>query len=390
MRDFKVYIIVASLLLLGYLIVQFNKPEPQNWEQTLYYGDQIPFGTYIFHRQLKDIFPDATVTNTNRSVYDEFHNNKPLPGNYIIIAKSLSMSKTDLDEMLTYIKAGNNVFISALNWGSYLTDSLKIATQPAFFEKKALGLNFTAPQLKQDSDYKFKKGVSNAYFRSFDTAKATVIGKNSLGKSNLLRFRFGKGSLFVCANPLIFTNYNLLDPKGADYTAKALSYLPVKENIYWDQYQNHDILDEESPMRVFFSHPSLQWAYYISLFSLILFMIYEVKRRQRIIPIIEPLKNSTLDFVTVVGQVYYEKRDNANIAAKKILYLFSYWRDHFRLKTNKLDGEFVEALAQKTGIEIGFARDLVNHINYLGVQNRVTDGELITLNNLIEKFYKQS
>jgi len=141
---------------------------------------------------------------------------------------------------------------------------------------------------------------------------------------------------------------------------------------------------------VFFSYPNLQWAYYICLFSLVLFIIYDIKRRQRIIPIIEPLQNSTLDFVNVVGQVYYEKRDNANIAAKKILYLLASLRDKYQLKTNKLDSEFVEALAQKTSIDATFARELVNHINYLGVQKRVADSELITLNQLIEKFHKQS
>jgi hypothetical protein len=141
---------------------------------------------------------------------------------------------------------------------------------------------------------------------------------------------------------------------------------------------------------VFFSHPSLQWAYYISLFGICVFVLFEVKRRQRIIPVIEPLKNSTLDFVNVVGQVYYEKRNNTNIAHKKILYLFAYLRDEYQLKTNKLDNEFIEKLTAKLGIDAQFARSLVSFINYINVQQRITDHELIELNHLIEQLYTQT
>jgi ABC-type taurine transport system substrate-binding protein len=106
--------------------------------------------------------------------------------------------------------------------------------------------------------------------------------------------------------------------------------------------------------------------------------------------VIEPLQNSTVDFVTVVGQVYYEKRNNANIAHKKVTYLLEHWRDHYRLKTNKLDYEFIDHLSKKTGIDKRLASDLVDILNYINVQQQVTDHELINLNKLIEKFYSQS
>ncbi len=123
---------------------------------------------------------------------------------------------------------------------------------------------------------------------------------------------------------------------------------------------------------------------------MLIFILFEIKRRQRIIPVIEPLSNSTLDFVNVVGQVYYEKRDNSNIAHKKILYFFTHLRDTFQLKTTTLDTEFVERLAVKTGIEQKFAVELISYIRYISAQNNVNDRDLIELNKLIEKFYKQS
>jgi len=143
-------------------------------------------------------------------------------------------------------------------------------------------------------------------------------------------------------------------------------------------------------MRVFLSHPELEWAYYIAIFSLLIFVLYEIKRRQRIIPVIEPLSNSTLEFVNVVGQVYYEKRNNDNIAKKQVLYLLSYLRDEYQLKTNKLDKEFTETLTAKLGLDPDFANDFVEFLHYINVQDRINDKELIHLNKLIEQFYIQS
>jgi hypothetical protein len=312
-----------------------------------------------------------------------------MPGNYLIIAKTVNINKYDYNELLKYIKAGNSVFISCFDFNGFLADTLKLS-QGYENSKERARLNLTNNGLKQQSNYLFNRSISNQYFSGFDTTRATVIGKNNYGHSTYLSFKFGKGHLYLCSNPGIFTNYSLLTNQGADYAAKALSYLPVAGNIYWDEFQNGDIPADESPMRVFFDHPSLQWAYYLSLSGIIIFVLFEIKRRQRIIPVIEPLRNSTLDFVNVVGQVYYEKRNNTNIAHKKILYLLAHLRDEYQLKTNKLDQEFIEKLTAKLGIESVFANELVDYIKYISNQQRVNDRELIELNKLIEKLYIQS
>ena len=381
MRDFKIYISVASILLVIYLVAQYNKPSPIDWQPTLYYQDKIPFGTYVLHNQLSHFFPGAITTNTNQNLYDLFHKSSIHNSNYLIISKTINLSKYDYKEMVKYIEAGNSVLISAATWRGKLADTLSLSIGVEF-KKKNDGLNFTNNKLKQANDYRFDKDVASEYFSSFDTARAVVLGKNEDGNSTLLGFKYGRGTLYLCANPLVFTNYALLSDRGDDYAARILSYLPASQKIYWDEYQNGDIPEDPSPMRVFFAHPSLQWAYYISLFGTVVFVLYEMKRRQRIIPVIEPLKNSTVEFANVVGQVYYEQRNNMNIAQKKIIFFYEHIRTNYYLKTTPLDTDFIERLSQKTGIELSFARELISHIKYVLVQHEVTDNELIRLNQL--------
>jgi hypothetical protein len=389
MKDFKIYISIATVLLIIYLVAQYNKPAPINWQPTLYYKDKIPFGTYVLHNELQHFFPGAQVTNTNKTFYEQFNKASVTGSSYLVVSKTISLTKVDYSAMVKYISAGNSILITAFDWRGTLADTLNLSTNQEY-KKKNAGLNFTNPKLSQTDNYAFDKDISNEYFADFDTVHAVVLGKNEFGHSNFISFKYGKGNLYLCTNPTLFTNYGLLNNKGDDYVAKALSYLPDSKNIFWDEYQNGDIPEDTSPMRVFFSYPALQWAYYIGLFSMIIFIFYEMKRRQRIIPIIEPLKNSTVDFVNVVGQVYYEQRDNMNIAQKKILFFLEHLRTKYYLKTNKLDAEFIGLFSQKTGITSSFAQEMVNHINYVSVQKQINDQELIKLNQLIEKFYNQS
>jgi len=390
MKDFKIYIGIASALLLVYLIAQYNKPNPINWNSTLYLGDKIPFGTYVLFNRLNDLFPDAEISTTNKSASHAFSDSALSAGNYLIIAKNVELNKADFTAMAKYISKGNTVFISAFDWDGFLTDTLKLQTG-AVISRETSDVNFTNPKLKREPNYVFDKHITDQYFKKFDTTRVTVLGQDEFDHVNYISYKFGKGQLLLMANPQLLSNYSLLNPQGADYAAKALSYLPADaENIYWDQYQNHDIITDRSPMRVFFQYPALQWAYYLALASLLLFVVYEVKRRQRIIPVVEPLKNSTLEFVTVVGKVYYEQRDNANITTKKILYFSDHLRNTYGLKPGEYRQEFIAILASKTGIEWQLADELVRQINYLLSQSKVTDHELIVLNQLTEKFYIQT
>ncbi len=389
MKDFKIYLYLAFALLTVYLVAEYNKPTPINWAPTLYYRDKVPFGTYVVYHQLNHIFPGANVIKTNTSIYKALSDTAETQGNYLIIADAIKINKADYDQLVKYMAAGNSVFMASFNYDGFLADTLKLSVS---FEsaKGNSKLNFTSRALTRSGGYTFKKDISNQYFDSFDTAKAVVICKNNYNHSSYLSFKFGKGNLYVSTNPELFTNYSLLTPQGADYAEKALSYLPITQNVYWDEHQNGDIAGDESLFRVFFTSPALQWAYYLSLAGILIFVLFEVKRRQRIIPVIEPLANSTLEFVTVVGQVYYEKRDNANITHKKITYFLEYLRENFQLKTSTLDTEFVERLTAKTGISAEFATELVNALKLYNGQTYIADKELIHLNHLIEQFYIKS
>jgi hypothetical protein len=119
-------------------------------------------------------------------------------------------------------------------------------------------------------------------------------------------------------------------------------------------------------------------------------VLYDIKRRQRIIPIADPLTNSSLAFVNVVGSVYYHERNNLDIALKKINYFMEYLRARYYLKTNDIDSKFAQVLMEKTGINEALAKTLTKHFMQTPTMGDLSDTQLINLNESIEQFYKNT
>jgi hypothetical protein len=392
MKGLRLYLIGSAVILVVYLIAQYYKPKPTNWTPSYLKEDKIPFGLYVLHKEIRSLFPDAAISTSRQRLYNTLKGQRHLNTNYLIVCGSLKMDQLDYREMVEYLHNGNNVFIATFNVGPLLKERLKLRASTVFepAARKSPAINFVSPWLKASRPYIFDKGLGSQYFSRFDTARVVVLGRNQSDGANFIKYSFGKGSLYILPNPQLLSNYNLINPAGADYAAKALSFLPPAKLLIWDEYQTRGNTADASILRVIFKHAPLRWAYYIALVSILLFVLFEIKRRQRIIPVIAPLLNSSVDFVKVVGKVYYQQRDNKDIAAKKISYLLEFVRTTYRLKTGTLDESFIDDLVHKSGATEEAVLQLITLIKNIKNGYQVSDTQLINLNKQIEHFYKQA
>jgi hypothetical protein len=115
-------------------------------------------------------------------------------------------------------------------------------------------------------------------------------------------------------------------------------------------------------------------------------MLFEMKRKQRIIPIIRPLANTTLEFVGTIGNLYYQSAEHKNIAEKKIHFFMDQLRSKYWLSTSHLDEAFINIASKKTGRGEEEVRSLVTIINSIRSKEKISAEELIELNNRMEKF----
>jgi hypothetical protein len=122
---------------------------------------------------------------------------------------------------------------------------------------------------------------------------------------------------------------------------------------------------------------------------MLVYVFFEIKRRQRIIPVITPLRNSTLDFIKTVATVYLQQKDNNSIALKKIAYFLEFIRSRYFLPTTIVDENFIEQLSRKSGVQKDEVNKLFDMVADVQLSPRVSDNQLLMLNHNIDQFYKQ-
>ncbi|PPL00970.1 DUF4350 domain-containing protein [Parapedobacter indicus] len=391
MRDLKVYIVVALLALGIFLYIQYRKPAPVNWSQTYSRTDKIPYGTYILHHELSTLFEGVAVRSYRKRMYNILEELGNEADSYLIVAPELDIDEPDYQKLLAYVKSGNDLFIAAHTFGALMTDSLKLRIQNHFpWADSVNTVNFTNPELRSETGYRFDKRIAAGYFTEFDTLQTTVLATNGHGNAVFLRYPMGDGNLYILSSPDYFTNYALLSSEGVAFAGKALSYLTPQQQIIWDDFQAMGDRIQQSPLRVFLSDEHLRPAYLIALFSLLAFVIYGVKRRQRAIPIVEPLKNTSIEFAQVVSSVYYQRRDNLDLLTKEYRYFLEHVRTAYRVNTSNIDENFMQYLSMRSGVEKSILLNILRGMNDLQRYETIDDGTLLSHHRFLELFYQQA
>jgi hypothetical protein len=91
----------------------------------------------------------------------------------------------------------------------------------------------------------------------------------------------------------------------------------------------------------------------------------EMRRKQRIIPVVSKPKNDSLDFVKTIGRLYYDKGDHKNLCRKMSAYFLEHVRSKYKLQTSNLDEDFIKLLQFKSGAGEQEIRSIVTFIKYL-------------------------
>ena len=177
---------------------------------------------------------------------------------------------------------------------------------------------------------------------------------------------YGKGEVFFVSSPLLFTNYGMLEGNTFVYIFRLMSYLADLPVYRTEAYVKTDamLVAEQSPFREFIKRPPLRWALYLTLLGVVLFMIFTARRRQRVIPIISKPANRSLEFIQLIGTLYYQRKDHVDLVRKK----FKLFAEELR-KTAGVDISDVNTddreyllLAEKTGMNSDRLKKVIRQI----------------------------
>jgi len=390
--------------MLSLMVSCSGKKKELNERITLWREDKIPYGIWYTYQHINQFFPDAEIYIDRELPSDK--KNGYFKKNYdyeekiernkgkitqLVITPNVFLTDDDLRSMLDFVYAGNHLFLSSFSISYNLLDTLKLKTaysSSLWNDEDSLSVSILDPVTSSSMIYKYPGKACDNYFTEIDTLHTAVLGRNSAGNPNFIRIRYENGgSIFLHLAPLAFSNFFLLHKQNKDYCDKALSYLPKDTKLLaWAEgFRNRN--RDFSAFGFLLRQPPLAIAFWLLLLLMLLIYLFESKRKQRVIPLIPPLRNTSLDFVKTIGRLYFQRRDNKNLAYKMIAHFLDHSRNRFNIRTSAMDEEFEKRLAYKTGFDQAKIKDLVYYMKQVQDQPNVSDGTLASLHQKLENFY---
>jgi hypothetical protein len=374
--------------------------------------DKIPYGVFAAYESMKSMFPNAHVTFERQEPgsWDSislFGKHQAL----VIICPDFNADKYEMTNLVNFVENGNDVFISAISLSDEATrvinaDVNSIEPLISFFSKTGqsdtltVSLRLPFNQVKQTWSYPGKQ--LDGYFSRVDTTISTILGHDKRGRPDFIHLKAGKGNLFVHLAPMAFTNYFLLHKQNIEYLEKIFSMIsPATTKVLWDEYyltkRNERRRDnnKKSWIQTLLGlqndngDHSIAAAFWLLLFLLLLYVILEMRRKQRHIPVIKKLQNDSLDFVKTIGRLYHDKGDHRNLCRKMAAYFLEHVRNRYKLPTSELNEEFVKNLHIKTGITEEEIRPIIGYIRYLEEPVSISAQDLYVFHKQLESFYKK-
>ena len=335
MKFSRIYIVCILLFLLLVFLSEYRVPKHFRWEPTFSHNDKQPFGCYVFDSVLKASLSQGY--SVNRQTLYQMRSLKQPHGILVVADNMLDMTKTDVRSVLTLAEKGHRLLLVTNRCGYVFEDTLcchsdlRGTSHPLVdYAKKGLGrdtVRWVGDERYASREYYFYPQLKNhVLLLRADSIPCRLLSMpvNSPDMSDSLlthatavTFPIGKGSITWACTPLIFTNFGMLDGNSHEYIFRLLSetaglpiirteaYLPVVEEA------------KQTPLRYIVSQRPLRWALYLSLFAIVLAMVFGFRRRQRVIPVVETPPNHLLEFVQLIGTLYFQRRDSRDELLKQ-------------------------------------------------------------------------
>lgn len=392
----KKYIIVLVIVFTAIVYVQMNAPKPVKWNKTYKSKDKIPFGCKVMYDLLDKSAFDGRLEIEKENVFKTLEKvtAQKNQSSSIFINDNLAFDKVETKLLLNYVGKGNKVLLAASNINGLLADTLKLKTNMEFsyFIPAKADSVFSVVYHQGEKDQKvfaYREGVTPVYFTSFDTLKTSVIAADLKKNPIYISVKWGKGEFYVLSVPDIFCNYNIVNKPSRQFAYTVMSYLnaPV---VRWDEYYKTYNDHISSNLQFIFNNDSLYAAYGLTLLSILFFMIFNLKRKQRAIPVIIPPSNSTIDFVNVIGSVYYNSKNHKIIAEEKIAAFLEYIRSKFQVNTRLFDDVLLSRVTALSGMNREEVQGIFTLIDKIQFSASIDEQTLIQLNTEIEKFHEKN
>jgi len=412
---------LAALLLLAIFLLLRQNRSKFDWRETYDEAEKDPYDTYVIQQLLEDYFPDQPFTILTENIADKLLSDEP--GTYVFIGEAQLMDSAAMNSLLHFVETGHTAFIASRMLPPDLQDELyyEVCEEEgwwAYYDEywdDQMTVNLQHPQLRLSDDvtlhhvrrqdtifYRWQYFKSSSFCED-DTAPVQ-LGYAQDTLVNFISVRYGEGIFLLHTMPIAFANILLLEEEVVDYAGRVFTHLP-EAPIYWDRssrvseavarrayFPNETSygrgLSDESPLQYILAQPSLAWAWYIALAMGLLYLLFRAKRQQRIIPVLESNTNTSLEFITTIGRLYFLQNNHKKLAQQKMKLFLNDIRQRHQLSTKELDAQFVDKLALRAEVPTTLVEKIVLYHKNINSSKFVSENTLLEFHQLIEEFWQ--
>lgn len=387
------------ILFLGIMFaIECSLPKRFVWNPTYGHNDKQPFGCALFDESLTDAWSQE-YTLSHATFYQLAADTDTVqPRAIMAVAQNLNLSEPDVNALIELAHRGNKILLASLSFGNALSDTLGFECSYSYFSVKAMKsvatslhsrdtLQWVGDTLRYAArNFRFYPQLCPSHFVRYDSL-TEVLARNLLAIVPLdstktlpppvaISCPVGRGEIILVSTPLLLTNYALLDGSNATYAWRLLSQLQPLPLVRTEAYGVF-AQEQESPFRYFLSQPALRWGLYLTLISIVLFMVNSAHRQQRAIPVIRQPENNTLEFTKLIGTLYFQQKNPTDLVVKQYIYFAETLRRelHIDVDDDSDDKALGKHLAEKTGKEEAAIRGLLYELRPLVRGEKRVDNE---------------
>ena len=386
-KTFKLYLIIFGVVVALLTLLQLNKKPILDWRKSYGLTEKKPFGLYVFNQEVDQLF-SKKLSRLGETPYN-FYSKDSLRGSHNILIIERHLDRQSWKKIMSQVGKGSTAMVISDDFPFDLADTLKISTSSMRFDSINY-LSFTDKQ--RPAKLKLDRLPNGLTLDEINPKTTEILGqvvgtKKEAANANFVKVKIGKGEIYFHMEPLFLTNYYLLKKGDEDYAQQVFSYLPKDRNTYW--FVESENVQSSSPMRFILANPPLRYAWYIFLLGMIVFIFFHAKRRQRIVPIIKPLENTSVEFVRSIGNLYRNEGNTKDMMRKKVTYFLNKVRTELLIDTSTLDDTFVQKLHLKTNQPIDEIQKAVLLMQKtMNSTAQVSEEDLTKLNETLDKIYK--
>lgn len=351
-----------------------------NWERKYQTNEKDPYGLFLFTTLLQ------AHIDTSKNIYsiknwielDSLTSIKE-KSTMVFVGNQFGLQNHEIDTILSKVKKGSDLFLSY----NVLTNNIneRIFKSQELSYDYADSINVFVGKSRFTQFYLYQNDTVAYPWKAFLEVEPIDSAYQYLSSfmemPNFLRIKHGKGFIYVHTNPEFFFNYQLKRPDGFRYSSFVINQFSKDRPVYLlelgrllDNYGEEDTEKQEgtegqkddSYLQFLLKSPALMVAMGLTLFGLIIFLLFRSKRLQPIVPYIPKKKNMSLEFADTITSIYAAKQYPYGLLQVQRKNFLETIQKHFfvDLSRKETDREReLQILAQKSTVSIDEIQELL-------------------------------